>query len=293
MQYDSDRLIRELRSMMPSHRHRQPRPPSRAPVPSISLNDLERQITSTCSLPSARRNVTNLHAVEASLRGESFSPSVLSHHIIPGQSNRVVDNYANSVYGGQFVGDGSRFVTSCQDLYLRVYSTAMSDNPKDWRCTHRIPARGIHWTITDFDVSPDGRWLAYASINNLVHLVDLEDARKDQIILDFSVIKQGVRGTYLWSLSFSYDGTELIAGTRDNDATRRGSVVVYDVRLQRIVEVISAHEEDVNSVCFMQTGDCNLILSGSDDALGMLLLLRFEARATSGKSCQQKEKERE
>lgn len=284
MQYDSDMLIRELRSMMPTNRQRQPRPSCPAPVPSPSLSDLEAQIKSAYFLASARRKVTTLHAVEASLRGESFPPSVLSHQFIPGLSNRVVDRYTDSVYGGQFVGDGSRFVTSCQDTYLRVYDTAMSDNPKHWRQTHRILAHGIRWTITDFDVSPDGRWLAYASINNIVHLVDLEDTRKPQIILDFSVTKQGRRGTCVWSLSFSYDGTELIAGTRDSDNTKRGSVVVYDVQLQRIVEAISAHEEDVNSVCFMQTGDCNLVLSGSDDALGTLAQLLFNSCATLAKT---------
>lgn len=154
----------------------------------------------------------------------------------------------------------------------------MSDNPSNWKRTHIIAASAIRWTITDFDVSPDGQWLAYASINSLVHLVDLKNRQKSEVVLDFSVIKQGVTGTYIWSLNFSYDGTELIAGTRDCEMTGRGSVVVYDVQLQRIVEVISAHDEDVNSVCFMQTGDCNLILSASDDALGTFVQLPFGMR---------------
>lgn len=180
-------------------------------------------------------------------------------------SETLVDYYENSVYGAQFVCDGSQFVTSSQDRKLRVYSTAMSDDVSVWRKTHEIHAIAVRWTITDFDVSPDGRWLAYSSISNIVHLIDLKDKGRPQIALDFAIRKRGRYDTCIWSLRWSYDGTELIAGVMDCDA--RGSVIVYDVQLERIVEVIAAHEEDVNSVCFLQTGDCNLILSASDDAL--------------------------
>lgn len=265
---DSIRFIRQLRRLMPANRHRhgqKPRAPE--PVPSESLTDLQGDIEEATHLPSTRRPVSCYRALEAAARGENFLPSVMAHNVIPCEPHHYVDRYRKSVYGGRFVGeDGARFVTSCQDKIIRVYETGMSECESGWSRTHAIEAHGVRWTITDFDVSPDGRWMAYASLNRFVHLVDLDNSHKAQIVLDFSA--GAGFSVNIWSLKWSHDGTEIIAGTGATGLSCHGNIIVYDVQLRKIVEVIAAHDEDVNSVCFMRSGERNLVLSGSDDALG-------------------------
>lgn len=171
------------------------------------------------------------------------------------------------VYGGKFVGeDGDRFVTSCQDKHLRVYKTNLSECEAAWQKTHDIRAEGVRWTITDFDVSPNGRWLVYSTLNRWVHLVDLEQESRPQIDLDFSTTNHGRLD--IWSLKFSCNGQEIIAGTSEGRMRCHGRIIVYDIQIRRVVEVIEAHEDDVNSVCYMQKTASDLILSGADDALG-------------------------
>lgn len=161
--------------------------------------------------------------------------------------------------------DGARFVTSCHDKRIRVYETGMSECKSAWRRTHVIAAEGVRWTITDFDVSPDGRWLAYSTMNRHVHMVDLEDEHRPQLILDFATMSHARLD--LWSLKFSHDGREIIVGASEGRMSCHGQIIVYDVQIRRVVEVIEAHDDDVNSVCFMQSTSSDLMLSGADDAL--------------------------
>lgn len=265
---ESIRFIRELRRLMPTSRHRQGQhPKAPEPVSSEALTELQGDIEEATHLPSTRKAVSCYRALEAAARGENFRPSVMAHNVVPDVAHHFVDRYRKSVYGGRFVGEeGERFVTSCQDNVIRVYETGKSECQAAWSRTHAIEAYGIRWTITDFDVSPDGRWLAYSSLNRFVHVVDLEDSHKEQKVLDVAV--GAVFSVNIWSLKWSHDGTEIIVGTGGTGMSCYGNIIVYDVQIGKVVEVIAAHDEDVNSVCFMRSGERNLILSGSDDALG-------------------------
>ena len=64
----------------------------------------------------------------------------------------------------------------------------------------------------------------------------------------------------IWGISFSQDGREIVAGTSD------ARMLVYDVETNKNVVNIDAHEDDVNSVAFVDERS-NLVVSGSDDCL--------------------------
>lgn len=69
------------------------------------------------------------------------------------------------------------------------------------------------------------------------------------------------RGSFgIWSIRFSGDGRELVAGTTG------GSIVVYDIESRRTLHRILGHEEDVNAVCFADKSSPHILYSGSDDA---------------------------
>ncbi|CDF40172.1 WD40-repeat containing protein [Chondrus crispus] len=263
--------------MSPSGARYRHRPSAPLPVPSEARVDLATEINRATELPSARASVSRLRALDALARGEECSFAALAHGIIPDVAQRFVDRYGERVYGGRFVGeDGKRFVTSCQDPSIRVYETNGCEKRAAWKLTHEIKGLGVHWTITDFDISPDGRWLAYVSLNRLVHVVDLENVREAQTVFDLSV--GAGFSVNIWSIKWSHDGSEIVAGTGGNGRSCYGNVIIFDVQLGKIVQVLSAHTDDVNSVCFMRTGERNLILSASDDALGKAQLPTLRLR---------------
>lgn len=69
------------------------------------------------------------------------------------------------------------------------------------------------------------------------------------------------RGAFgIWSIRFSGDGRELVAGTTG------GSIVVYDIESRRPIHRIFGHEDDVNAVCFADKSSPHILYSGSDDA---------------------------
>lgn len=87
--------------------------------------------------------------------------------------------------------------------------------------TFQAPQHNCRWTITDANLSPDNNWMAYSSITPIVHLVKtrgenavlglgLED--HEQEVLDFSGHPYMGSNFGIWSLRFSGDGKELIAG---------------------------------------------------------------------------------
>ena len=69
----------------------------------------------------------------------------------------------------------------------------------------------------------------------------------------------GRNGFGIWSLRFSGDGREIVAGTSDH------SVVVYDLERRCSTVRLSNHGDDVNAVCFGDKSSPHILYSGSDD----------------------------
>jgi WD repeat-containing protein 23 len=147
-----------------------------------------------------------------------------------------------------------------------MYDTS---NPYKWRYYKTVEYPFGQWTLTDATLTPDNKYLAYTSITPLVCLAptDPNDVG-DPYHLDLSnnggrprhgrfLSRHGSFG--IWSIRFSGDGRELVAGTSAH------SIVVYDVESRRTVLEILGHEEDVNAVCFGDVSSPHILYSGSDD----------------------------
>ena len=64
------------------------------------------------------------------------------------------------------------------------------------------------------------------------------------------------------SLKFSGDTKEIVA------ATKAADILIYDLISNRVSSRISnAHQDEINSVCFANRTQSNLIFTGSDDSL--------------------------
>ncbi|OJJ43475.1 hypothetical protein ASPZODRAFT_74378 [Penicilliopsis zonata CBS 506.65] len=185
--------------------------------------------------------------------------------LIPGSVADKIIHYDSRCYSGQFSDDGNFFFCCSQDFKVRMYDTS---NPYDWKYYKTVDYPFGQWTITDASLSPDNRFLAYSSIRNLVCLAPTDPAdQSDPSILDLSITPSGRvgRGHFgsshfgIWSLRFSGDGREIVAGTSDH------SVVVYDIETRQTVLRLQNHEDDVNAVCFGDSSSPHILYSGSDD----------------------------
>ncbi|QIW99292.1 hypothetical protein AMS68_004810 [Peltaster fructicola] len=175
----------------------------------------------------------------------------------------MIINLNARCYSGQFSEDGSFYFACGQDFKVRMYDTS---NPYDWKYYKTVNYWGGSWTITDATLSPDNKLLAYSSIRSLVCLARTDPSESsDPAMLNFSDMNSRRGGVEdsghfgIWSLRFSGDGTEIVAGT-SND-----SVYVYDLEAQRSILRIPGHQDDVNAVCFGDKMSPHILYSGSDD----------------------------
>lgn len=88
---------------------------------------------------------------------------------------------------------------------------------------------------------------------------DSNDARQTTI-LELKRIKKTNFRFALFSIRFNKDGTELVAGSTDQN------LYIYNREINSCVLTLRVHDDDVNAVCFGNDGS-NILLSGADDGL--------------------------
>lgn len=182
---------------------------------------------------------------------------------LPVNSPYLIDKMSTRAYVSQFSADGSLFVAGFQGSNIKIYNV-----DKGWEVQKNILAKSLRWTITDTSLSPDKRYLAYASMAPIVHIVNVGSGTTESHAnvteihdgLDFSAEDDGIYSFEIFSLKFSTDGRELVAGSSGD------SIYVYDLEANKLSLKILAHTSDVNTVCFADDSG-HLIFSGSDDNL--------------------------
>uniref|UniRef100_A0A1J3JGP5 LEC14B homolog n=1 Tax=Noccaea caerulescens TaxID=107243 RepID=A0A1J3JGP5_NOCCA len=182
---------------------------------------------------------------------------------LPVKGPWLVDQMNSRAYVSQFSTDGSLFIAGFQGSHIRIYNVE-----KGWKVQKDILAKSLRWTVTDTSLSPDQRNLVYASMSPIVHIVDVGSGTTESHAnvteihdgLDFSSDEDGGYSFGIFSVKFSTDGRELVAGSSDD------SIYVYDLEANRVSLRTVAHTSDVNTVCFADESG-NLILSGGDDNL--------------------------
>ncbi|RMZ85394.1 hypothetical protein DV737_g737, partial [Chaetothyriales sp. CBS 132003] len=198
---------------------------------------------------------------------------ILAQELVPSssQADRII-HYDSRAYCGQFSDDGNFFFSCTQNFKVRMYDTS---NAYDWKYYKTVEYPFGQWTITDATLSPDNRFLAYSSIRHLVCLAPTDPTDySDHTLLDFTNFASDAQGSRrsharygymgrngfgIWSLRFSGDGREIVAGTSDH------SVVVYDLERRCSTVRLSNHADEVNAVCFGDKLSPHILYSGSDD----------------------------
>ncbi|KAI4165162.1 MAG: hypothetical protein LQ342_001030 [Letrouitia transgressa] len=193
------------------------------------------------------------------------NPKFLSQDLIPSSNADMIIHYDSRCYSGQFSDDGNFFFSCAQDFKVRMYDTS---NPYKWRYYKTVIYPYGQWTITDATLSPNNKYLAYSSIQSIVCLAPTDPGETGEPwVLDFSDMvgrsnRQRFGGRFgVWSIRFSGDGREIVAGASDH------SVYVYDIESRKSILRIAGHDDDVNAVCFGDAHSPHILYSGSDDTL--------------------------
>jgi len=188
---------------------------------------------------------------------------LMRQDMIPESAADTIIHYNARCYSGQFSDDGNFFFSCAQDFRVRMYDTS---NPYDWKYYKSVVYPYGQWTITDASLSPDNRFLAYSSIRSIVCLAPTDPNNDaEPHLLDLANIGPGqnTSGFHdyfgIWSIRFSGDGREIVAGTGDN------AVYVYDIERRQSILRIPGHGDDVNAVCFADSQSPHILYSGSDD----------------------------
>jgi DDB1- and CUL4-associated factor 11 len=192
--------------------------------------------------------------------GHDQGQTILPNKVTFTQHTLTKVDFDSRVYNGQFFSNGEQYFCSSQEE-IKIYNVS---DPDDWKCTNSFMGRGIRWTITDIDISPDQNYLIYSSLSSVLNLVRINEdpnntfaftSQQQSVMLDESNMEYGV-----FSCKFSGNGKEVLVGTRIQ------SLDIHDLEKKKIVfSANKAHNDDINNACFDSVAS-QVIYSGSDDS---------------------------
>ena len=143
---------------------------------------------------------------------------------------------------------------------IRIYNT---EDIHSWKLDRQIEGHNINWTITDIDLSPCQEFLLYTTLEPQINLISLSAdvgsvSKHRHRCLNLSEQHEDLG---IYSAKFSGDGKEIVAGTSNE------SIVLYDlIQEKEVYRVPRAHTNDINTVCFANRENSQVIFTGSDDS---------------------------
>mmetsp|Transcript_16905 Transcript_16905/g.59112 ORF Transcript_16905/g.59112 Transcript_16905/m.59112 type:complete len:689 (-) Transcript_16905:185-2251(-) len=178
----------------------------------------------------------------------------VSQRVLPNalRPERLMTEIRSRVYSGQFSVDGALFCGATQSDVLQVYDTTSSA----WAVHKSIETQGVRWTVSSTDFSPDSHFIIYSTLSDTLHMCNVfgEYEIHEPLVVDTG-------GGAIYSAQFSAGGTEVCCGSSH-------ALSIFDVERKATVERVNAHDDDINSVCYLDLAfRPYLIATGSDDHL--------------------------
>jgi WD40 repeat protein len=187
--------------------------------------------------------------------GATFSPdgrllAVASYHGTSlwrpqsGRSVRLLDDGGGKVNEAVFSPDGSLLATAGEDGAVRVWTVADGDRLY-YFTGHTNPVLAVAW-------SPDGRFLADASLDRTAHISEVEGVQVGERVATLGGHRAG-----LTSIAYSPDGHSLVTGSAD------GTARVWDARAEQELQPLGAHPGGAVTASFGSGG--RLVISAGRD----------------------------
>ena len=188
--------------------------------------------------------------------------SKLLSEMVPNRHESSVQVDDTRIYGGRFTSKGNLYYCSSQDL-IGIYN---STNPYKIKKIKTVNALDVNWTIASMDTTADEEYLVYSSLSPYLHIVDLKTLCKFPQKINLSNAEGGYHGygfhfgVFCWK--FSGDGNELVC------VTNTAQIIVYDLNQHaKVWNIYDTHDNDINTVCFANRNNSNILFTGSDDRI--------------------------
>merc|ERR1719228_62780 len=221
----------------------------------IKQSEINLLTASDLALHSDRAKMSLPRLMHERTLGRTFSTrdrKRLGTELIPHNPTKVA-SFRNKVFCGTYAREGDIFMSACQDRMIRIYDTSKGG----FNLVQTIEGQDVGWSVLDVALSPDGGHLVYSSWSDSLHQVNILDKEDRQVSLP---INPDGRQFCIFSVVFSQDSQELLCGAND------GFIYLYDRFSHRQSLRVSAHEDDVNAVCFLDDTTFT-VASGGDDGL--------------------------
>ena len=182
----------------------------------------------------------------------------------------------DSIYNCNFSLDGQKFLISTQrGMMIYSYKDSNEEMSMEMNLEADINGYDISWTITDADLSDNKRFLIHSTLNPLLHCFDLVQMK---YTTHFNLAPEINPSHFFYdrcpvfSIKISGDNNELIAGC---GKTQSGNnMKIFNIEKNKVTHNIKAHDQDINSICYLDRNSSAILLSASDDCYGKVWDLR-------------------
>ncbi|XP_055345296.1 DDB1- and CUL4-associated factor 11-like [Paramacrobiotus metropolitanus] len=152
--------------------------------------------------------------------------------------------------------DGNILMSAGQDQRIRLFDTSKSHTVRSkFDAFRTIVARDVGWSILDVRLSTCGRFVAYGSWSDAVHVASVHS---DSVHVAVPLNPGQPSTCGVFSLMFSHDDQEILCGVNQGD--------IYVCNLTGRSQCIVAHQEDVNCVAFADHSS-QILYSAGDDGI--------------------------
>ncbi|CAG9333067.1 unnamed protein product [Blepharisma stoltei] len=185
--------------------------------------------------------------------------SSCSNKLIPNTFFSEKADFDSWAYNGQFSPTGNIYCCTSK-RQIKIFNTV---DPFNWTLQRFLTTDDPFWAYTDMDISPCEKFIILCSVDPKLRLATVENnATSDNMHFDsISSYDEVNADTGIFSVKFSGDGSSVIF------STNRKSIVLYDlIKRQNIINLQKAHDDDVNSICFLDPEKENIVVSGSDES---------------------------
>lgn len=156
--------------------------------------------------------------------------------------------------------NGRHLLVASVDGHVTVFD---AENRNNYKEVARYYLDQSTYAILDLDVSPDGREFLVSTWRNNVYtcnVLEEDDINRNYVRSHQLVETASKTGTF--SACFSNDAKELLASTTD------GCIYVFDrARDERTVRIAQDQRDDINAARFLESGNNNVIIGGSNSGL--------------------------
>ncbi|KAL4503134.1 hypothetical protein ABPG72_014363 [Tetrahymena utriculariae] len=188
--------------------------------------------------------------------------SKVMENMIPNK-RRKIDELRSPVYNILFSQDGNQLLITTQEE-LFTYNYNQDDG--EYKRGKVLYPRNITWTITDSDLSQNGRYLIHCSLNPFISIFDIQTGKYNNFynLSDGEEDEDYYHSLRFFSCKYSGDDTKILASSGKSSQSK-AQIKLFDVQRERIQDSILAHDDDINSITFVDKHNSSVFISGSDD----------------------------